>query len=70
MPTISDTEKEALEAGSVWWAAEVFGGKPNWKRLHGFAKPSLSAEEQAFLDGPVEEVCKMVNDWNNHLPRL
>ena len=63
MPKISDTEQEALDAGTVWWEAEVFGGKPNWKRLHSIPAAKLSEEEQAFIDGPVEELCKMVDDW-------
>ncbi|EEY44694.1 acyl-CoA dehydrogenase short-chain specific [Vibrio mimicus VM223] len=60
---MSQTEKEALEAGTVWWEAELFKGKPDWKKLHTIPAPKLSAEEQAFLDGPVNEVCAMVNDY-------
>ncbi len=60
---MSDTEREALEAGTVWWEAEIFSGRPDWQRMLGFAAPSLSAEEQAFIDGPVNELCDMVNDW-------
>jgi len=63
MPSMSDTEREALEAGTVWWEAEVFSGRPDWHRMLGFPAPSLSAEEQAFLDGPVNELCNIVNDW-------
>ena len=63
MPSMSDTEREALEAGTVWWEAEVFSGRPDWHRMLEFAAPSLSNEEQAFLDGPVNELCDMVNDW-------
>jgi acyl-CoA dehydrogenase len=63
MPSMSDTEREALEAGTVWWEAEIFSGRPDWHRMLGFSAPSLSAEEQAFLDGPVNELCDMVNDW-------
>ncbi|MEN8206563.1 MAG: acyl-CoA dehydrogenase [Pseudomonadota bacterium] len=63
MPGMSDTEREALEAGTVWWEAEVFSGRPDWHRMLGFSAPSLSAEEQAFIDGPVNELCDMVNDW-------
>ena len=63
MPSMSDTEREALEAGTVWWEAEVFSGRPDWHHMLGFPAPSLSAEEQAFLDGPVNELCDMVNDW-------
>ena len=50
MPGMSDTEREALEAGTVWWEAELFSGRPDWHRLLGFPAPALTAEEQAFLD--------------------
>lgn len=63
LPTLSQTEAEALEAGTVWWDAELFSGRPKWSRLLGAPKPTLSAEEQAFVDGPVEELCKMLDDW-------
>ncbi|NLS13181.1 acyl-CoA dehydrogenase [Vibrio sp. SM6] len=63
LPAMSETEKTALEAGTVWWEAELFGGKPNWQRLHNIKAPQLSQEERAFLDGPVNEVCAMVNDY-------
>ncbi|MGS0726127.1 acyl-CoA dehydrogenase family protein, partial [Shewanella sp. 0m-11] len=61
MPEMSSTEKEAIEAGTTWWEADLFAGKPDWRKLHNYPKASLSAEEQAFLDGPVEEVCRMLN---------
>ncbi len=63
LPAMSATEREALDAGTVWWDAELFSGKPDWKVLFDAPKPSLSAEEQAFVDGPVEELCKMLDDW-------
>ena len=63
LPAMSQTEKEALDAGTVWWEAELFKGKPEWQKLHAIQAPKLSAEEQAFLDGPVNEVCAMVNDF-------
>ncbi|HDZ3713430.1 TPA: acyl-CoA dehydrogenase FadE [Vibrio vulnificus] len=63
LPAMSQTEKEALDAGTVWWEAELFKGKPEWKKLHAIPAPKLSAEEQAFLDGPVNEVCAMVSDY-------
>jgi len=63
MPTISQTEQEALDAGDVWWEAELFSGKPDFNFLKKIPKPELSDEEQAFLDGPVEEFCKMLDDW-------
>lgn len=61
MPEMSSTEKEAIEAGTTWWEADLFAGNPNWKKLHNYPVARLSADEQAFLNGPVEEVCRMVN---------
>ncbi len=67
MPAISQTEREALEAGTVWWDAELFSGKPNWKTLMAYPSPKLTAEEQAFIDGPVNEFCSLLSDWKiNH----
>jgi acyl-CoA dehydrogenase len=63
LPSMSDTEREALEAGNVWWEGELFSGMPNWDRLMSFPAPQLSDEEQAFLDGPCEELCRMIDDW-------
>ena len=63
LPRLSDTEREALEAGNTWWDAQIFTGKPEWKQLLSAPKPSLSAEEQAFIDGPVDELCRMIDDW-------
>ncbi len=63
MPTISQTEQEALDAGDVWWEAELFSGKPDFEFLQKLPKPTLTEEEQAFIDGPVEEFCKMLDDW-------
>jgi acyl-CoA dehydrogenase len=63
LPRVSDTEKEALGAGTVWWDAEIFSGRPRWKRLLKVPRPALSEEEQAYIDGPVEELCRMANDW-------
>ena len=67
MPAMSDTERQALEAGDTWWDAELFSGKPDWRVLMDQPAPRLSEEEQAFLDGPVEELCAMLDDWQiNH----
>lgn len=66
MPEISQTEQEALDAGTVWLDGELFSGKPNWKTLHDVPVAKLTNEEQAFLDGPVEEACKMVDEWEIH----
>ena len=63
MPPISQTEREAIDAGTVGWEAQLFSGKPDWEALFSVDKPALSAREQAFIDGPVEELCAMVDDW-------
>jgi acyl-CoA dehydrogenase len=63
MPSMSQTEREALEAGTVWWDAELFSGKPDWARLLSEAAPKLTDEERVFLDGPVHELCGMLDDW-------
>ena len=63
LPSMSTTEREALEAGNVWWDGELFSGMPDWDRLMSFPAPALSAEEQAFVDGPCEELCRMLDDW-------
>src|SRR5579863_10375247 len=64
LPSMSQTEKEALEAGTVWWDGELFTGAPNWPKLLSAKPPQLTAEEQAFIDGPCEELCAMLDDWN------
>jgi acyl-CoA dehydrogenase len=63
LPRVSETEQEALDAGTVWWDAEIFSGRPRWRNLLKLPAPSLSEKEQAFLDGPVEELCRMAHDW-------
>lgn len=72
LPRMSGTERTALEAGTVWWDAELFSGRPDFRKLLGFTPRPLSETEQAFLDGPVEELCRMVNEWDvgrrNDLP--
>ena len=64
LPPVSQTEQEALDAGTVWWDGDLFSGKPDWQKLLSFPKPVLTAEERAFLDGPAEELCEMVSDWH------
>jgi len=64
LPPMSSTEREALEAGTVWWDGELFTGHPDWNKLLSAAPPKLSAEEQAFLDGPCEELCRMLDEWD------
>jgi acyl-CoA dehydrogenase len=63
LPDMSPTEKEAIDAGTVWWDGDLFSGRPDWERLLATPAPRVNAEEQAFLDGPVEEACAMANDW-------
>ncbi len=63
LPQISRTEQEALDGGNVWWDAELFSGKPDWKRLRDLSMSSLTTEEQAFIDGPVNKLCEMLDDW-------
>jgi len=64
LPSMSATEREALEAGTVWWDGELFTGAPQWERLLAAKPPQLSAEERAFLEGPCEELCRMLDDWD------
>ncbi len=63
MPSISKTEEEAIEAGTVWWDGELFSGDPDWRKLLLLPAPELSKREREFLDGPVEELCRMLDDW-------
>ena len=64
LPSMSQTEKEALEAGTVWWDGELFTGDPRWQKLLAAKPPQLTPEEQAFLDGPCLQLCAMLDDWN------
>lgn len=64
MPPMSITEREALTAGTVGWEGEMFSGMPNWDKLRKIPKATLTDEEQAFLQGPVEELCAMISNWN------
>jgi acyl-CoA dehydrogenase len=63
LPPMSDTERDAIAAGTVWWDGDLFSGKPDWEKLRRFPKTQLTPEEQAFLDGPVQRLCEMVDDW-------
>lgn len=64
LPSMSATEREALDAGTVWWDGELFTGGPNWQKLMSAKVPVLTAAEQAFIDGPCEELCAMLDDWD------
>ena len=63
LPPMNRTEMEALEAGDVWWEAELFKGDPDWDELFSYPKPELSEEEQAFIDNETETLCAMLDDW-------
>ena len=64
LPAMSSTEREALDAGTVWWDGELFTGGPDWQKLMSAKAPVLTSAEQAFLDGPCEELCAMLDDWD------
>lgn len=63
LPKVSDTEAQALEAGTIGFDAELFSGTPDWNKLQSIPPIELTDEEQAFLDGPTEELCSLINDW-------
>jgi len=63
LPQMSQTEREALEAGTVWWDGDLFSGKPDWGKLLDYPAAKLTAEEQAFIDGPTEALCALVDEW-------
>lgn len=63
MPPISATERIAIDAGDTWWERELMSGNPNFENLLKLPKPSLTEEEQAFMDGPVNTLCGMIDDW-------
>ncbi len=64
LPPMSQTERDAIDSGTVWWDGDLFSGRPDWAKLLAFPARKLSAEEQAFLDGPVDELCAMLDDWD------
>lgn len=70
MPTMSRTEREAISAGTVTWEGDLFRGNPKWEKLLALPPAKLSQEEQAFLDGPVDTLCSMINDWDITHTRL
>ena len=63
LPKVSDTEQQALDAGTIGFDAELFSGRPDWDKLRSIAPVTLSDDERAFLEGPTEELCRMLDDW-------
>ncbi|HUL92056.1 MAG TPA: acyl-CoA dehydrogenase [Burkholderiales bacterium] len=63
LPAMSQTEREAIDAGTVWWDGDLFSGRPDWNKLLAVPRPRLTAEEQSFLDNETEQLCAMVSDW-------
>ena len=69
LPQMSQTERDALEAGTVWWEGELFRGNPDWQKFLSYPWPKLTPEEQAFLENETEELCRMVDDWECSLKK-
>ena len=63
LPPMSDTEREALEAGATWWETEMFRGKPDWSYLLNFKRTQLTEEERSFLDNETDTLCSMLDEW-------
>jgi len=63
LPAMSQTEQEAIDAGTVWWDGDLFSGRPDWGKLLALPQPKLTPEEQSFLDNETGQLCAMVNDW-------
>ena len=63
LPKVSDTEQQALDAGTIGFDAQLFSGTPDWEQLRAVPPITLTAEERAFMDGPTEQLCKMIDDW-------
>ncbi|HJE62101.1 MAG TPA: acyl-CoA dehydrogenase [Alcaligenes faecalis] len=63
LPAMSQTERDALEAGTVWWESELFRGKPNWNTLSSYPAYRLTDEERQFMDNEVNVACAMIDDW-------
>ncbi len=63
LPPISNTERDAIDAGTVWWDGDLFSGDPRWDELLAMPPARLSEREQAFMDGPVKQLCAMIDDW-------
>jgi acyl-CoA dehydrogenase len=63
LPPISATEREAIEAGNTWWEKQLFSGSPHWQELFAIEKPTLTTEEQHFLNHQVDQLCAKIDDW-------
>ncbi|OGT42963.1 MAG: acyl-CoA dehydrogenase [Gammaproteobacteria bacterium RIFCSPHIGHO2_12_FULL_40_19] len=64
MPVMSRTEREAIHSGTVTWEGDLFRGNPSWRKLISYPSATLTVEEQDFLNGPVETLCRMISDWD------
>ncbi|MBB1174760.1 acyl-CoA dehydrogenase, partial [Klebsiella pneumoniae] len=69
MPPLSATEREAIEAGDTWWEADLFTGNPDWRKLLDVPAAALTPDEQRFIDGPVAQLCAMLDEWDITWPR-
>ncbi|WP_206998720.1 acyl-CoA dehydrogenase [Trinickia mobilis] len=65
LPEMSSTERDAIEAGTVWWDAELFSGRPHWDALLAHGPATLSSEERAFIDNECTRLCDLANDWDS-----
>ena len=64
LPKLSETEREAMQAGEVWWDAELFSGNPDWSELHAVKAPELNERERQFLENQCNKLCAMIDDWS------
>jgi len=64
LPPMSDTERAAIDAGTVWWEAELFRGNPDYQKLNTYPEATLTPDEQSFIDGQTEKLCSILNDWD------
>ncbi|CUJ88043.1 Acyl-CoA dehydrogenase%2C short-chain specific [Achromobacter xylosoxidans] len=64
MPPLSATEREAIEAGDTWREADLFTGNPDWRKLLDVPAAALTPDEQRFIDGPVAQLCAMLDEWD------
>lgn len=69
LPRISDTENQALEAGTVWVDGQIFSGNPDFAKMLAEPYNQHSAEEQAFLDGPTDDLCRLIDRYQIGITR-